>query len=499
MSKKIINEPSRTLMEYRLLPGYTKKEHTLENISLRTPLVYTPKKNKKYFLNIPMVSAAMQSVSGAAMGIELAKLGGAAVIYTSQSIESQCKIISKIKHQKAGFVKPMTMKPYMTIDEMYKIRKKTGYSTFPVVSDKDKFLGLITKWDYDVSLHKDLPIRERMIKKSEIYCGENITNLKEANNILLESHKSVLPILDEQGKLQSMVFRKDIIDKINNPLEVYDEKKRYLAIAAINTHDYRERVPALINEEVDLLAIDSSDGHSEYQAETLKWIKENHTDIPIIAGNIITKEGFNFLVRCGANAVKVGMGGGSICITQEQKGTGRGLATSIKKVAEARDKYFKETGKYIPIIADGGIVNTKDITIALALGADYVMMGRYFARMEESPTEKIVVNNRVMKPYWGEGSSKAQNWKEKRYYQAKFVEGVEGLVEYAGYLRDNLVETIAKIKASMSTCGVNNIKDFHQKAELELVSALSIREGKVHDLVHHSEPPKSEELPKEDG
>ena len=202
-----------------------------------------------------------------------------------------------------------------------------------------------------------------------------------------------------------------------------------------------------------------------YAISSVDWIKNNPEAI-----------------KPDAKAVKVGMGGGSICITQEQKGTGRGLATTIIKVAAARDTYFKKTGKYIPLIADGGIVNAKDVTIALALGADYVMMGRYFARMDESPTEKMTIKNHVMKPYWGEGSARAREWKEIRYNQAQFVEGVEGFVQYAGKLRDNLPETLAKIKASMSSVGAQNIQEFHKKAELEVVSALSIREGQAHDI-----------------
>ncbi len=482
MAKKIINEPSRTLMEYRLLPGLSTMQTAPENISLRTPLVYSAKQEKKYYLNIPLVSAAMQSVSGAKMGIELAKLGGAAFIYSSQTIESQADMIRKIKNHKAGFVKPKAVKLNMTIAEMYRIRKETGHSTFPVVNDENIFLGLISKWDYDISLHGKFKVKDRMISKENIEVGVNISDLKEANNILLESHKSVLPILDETGKLLYLVFRKDINDHLNNPLEVHDEKKRLLAVASINTHDYQERVHELIKAEVDVIAIDSSDGFTVYQKETIEWIKDNFPEIPIIAGNIITQEGFRYLVEAGAAAVKVGMGGGSICITQEQKGTGRGLATTIFDIVKSRDEYFKETGKYIPVAADGGVTSTKDITIALALGADYVMMGRYFARMEESPTEKIVVNNRVMKPYWGEGSNRAREWINKRYNQSKFVEGVEGLVEYAGHIRDNLDETLAKIKSSMSTCGASNLEEFHKTAELELVSALSIREGKAHDI-----------------
>ncbi len=493
MAKNINYEPSRTLMEFRLLPGQTSKESTTENISLKTPLVYSERNEKKYNLNIPLVSAAMQSVSGSEMGIELAKLGGAAFIFCSQTIEAQAKMVKKIKTHKAGFVKPKTMKPDMRISEMYNVRKDTGHSTFPVVDDNEIFLGLISKWDYEISLHSNCKIKDRMIPKANIEIGKNIDDLKEANRILLESHKSVLPLLDDYDKLVSMIFRKDINDQLNNPLEVHDEKKRLLAIASINTHDFKERVPRLVSAEVDVIAIDSSDGHTIYQKEAIEWIKKNYPQIPVIGGNIITKEGFRFLVDAGAGAIKVGMGGGSICITQEQKGTGRGLATTIIDVTEERDKYFKETGKYIPIIADGGVTSTKDITIALALGADYVMMGRYFARMEESPTDKIVVNNRVMKPYWGEGSARARDWKMKRYNQAKFVEGVEGLVEYAGRLRDNLEETLAKIKSSMSTCGVQNIKEFHEKAEIELVSALSIREGKVHDIYQATESNEKQE------
>ncbi len=482
MAKKIIDDPSRTLMEYRLLPGLTKKKQSPENISLRTPLVYSEKNEKKYFLNIPLVSAAMQSVSGAEMGIELAKLGGAAFIFCSQSIAAQAKMIRKIKMHKAGFVKPKTVLPNMSIQKMFEIRKETGYSTFPVIDEKGLFVGLISKWDYDISLHAKALVKNRMIPKKDIEFGTNIEDLKEANRLLLESHKSVLPILDKQGKLSSMVFRKDINDLLNFPLEIHDKKKRLIAVAAVNTHDFKKRIPALLQENVDVISIDSSDGFTEYQKDVITWSNHHFPELPVIGGNIINKEGFRFLVEAGVKAVKVGMGGGSICITQEQKGTGRGLATTIIKVSEERDKYFSETGIYIPLIADGGVTSTKDVTVALALGADYVMMGRYFARMEESPTDKVVVNNRVMKPYWGEGSARAQKWKEKRYNQAKFVEGVEGMVEYAGRLRDNLEETLAKIKAAMRTCGVTNITELHQQAVLEIVSALSIREGKPHDI-----------------
>jgi IMP dehydrogenase len=482
MPKKIYYDPSRTLMEFRLLPGLTTERANIFNVSLRTAIVYSADPRHNFFLNIPIVAAAMQSVSGVRMGIELAKLGGAAIIYSSQTADQQADMVRKIKRHKAGFVPPDTVSPETPIRDVHEMTRLRGYNTFPVVDENHKLIGIITKNDYDVKPHGDLPVTSRMIPRGELTVGVNIEEIKEANTLLRETHQSVLPIVDENDKLLYLVFRKDIRDHLDNPHEALDEHKRLLTTAAINTHDYEQRVPALVEAGVDVLAIDSSDGHSVYQGHTLRWINERFPQIPVIGGNIITEEGFDYLVGCGARAIKVGMGGGSICITQEQKGTGRGLATSIIKVAEARDRYLEKTGKYIPLIADGGIVHSKDIVIALALGADYVMMGRYFARMDEAPTEKVTIRNQVMKPYWGEGSARAREWKEARYNQAMFVEGVEGFVQYAGKLRDNLPETLAKIKSAMASVGAATIEELHVKAELEVVSALSIREGQVHDI-----------------
>lgn len=482
MAKNIYYEPSRSLREFRLLPRETTPLKTIENISLKTPLVYDAKSNSHNHLNIPIVAAAMQSVSGSKMGIELSKLGGLAFIYCSQPIDSQASMVKTIKNHKAGFVEPKTITPDLSIKEAFELSQKNDFSTFPVTDNNKVLIGLITKNDYDVSKHANLKVTDRMIKREQLIVGKNITDLKEANALLMETHQSVLPIVDNQEKLLYLVFRKDIQNHLHHPFELVDKRKRLLAGAAINTHDYKERVAELIKSEVDVLLIDSSDGHSFFQKETLKWIKENYPDIPVIGGNIITSEGFKFLVESGAGAVKVGMGGGSICITQEQKGTGRGLATAIIKVNESRNQFFKETGKYIPIIADGGIVDARDCIIALALGADYVMMGRYFARMDESPTEKVIINNKVMKSYWGEGSARARGWSEARYHQGKFVEGVEGFVEYAGRLKDNLEENLIKIKSALSTCGALTIEELHNNVEVEVVSPYAIREGDVHDI-----------------
>ena len=483
MTKRINFEPSLSLMEFRLLPRLTTLESTNGRICLETPFVCPRQNQRKITLKIPLVAAAMQSVSGSEMGIELARLGGVAFIFCSQAIDSQAEMISKIKSHKAGFVEPYTVSPDTTVKQVEEIRQKQGFSTFPVVSEDDVFLGLITRRDYDPQAQGHLCVTERMVPRDRIEVAVNVTDLKQAHTLLVESHQSVLPIVDKADRLSYLVFRKDAQDQVNNPNEVVDDKKRLLAMAAINTHDYKERVAALVASEVDAVAIDSSDGYSVYQGETLKWIRGNYPELPVIGGNVITEEGFDYLVEAGAQAVKVGMGGGSICITQEQKGTGRGLATALMKVCEARDRYFQETKRYIPIVADGGVTTSKDIVIALALGADYVMMGRYFARMEESPTEKVQINNHIMKPYWGEGSTRARQWSGLRYYHASFVEGVEGFVEYAGKLGDNLDQMLTKIKAAMSSCGCATIQELHENAELELVSPLAIREGQVHDIV----------------
>ncbi len=483
MARSVDRNPSRTLTEFRLLPGLTTDVSVIDRVSLATPLALRPATDHPVMLTSPVVAAAMQSVSGPMLGIELAKLGGAAFLFCSQPAADQAAMVSRIKSHKAGFVEPRTVRPGARLRDVDAMGREAGFSTFPVVGDDGRLLGLITRRDYDARTHADLPVEARMIPREQLDVGVGIVDLEEANARLIEGHRSVLPIVDEGDRLLALVFRKDIEDHLDNPDQVVDDRKRLLSVAAINTHDYARRVPLLVDAGVDLLSIDSSDGHSVFQERTLRWVRSTFPAIPVIGGNVITAEGFDFLVEAGACGVKVGMGGGSICITQEQKGTGRGLATAILDVAAARDRHREATGIHVPIIADGGIVNSKDVVIALALGADVVMMGRYFARMDESPTAKVRINGRVMKPYWGEGSARAREWSPARYHQATFLEGVEGFVEYAGKLRENYPELLTKIKAAMSSCGCGSIPDLHANARLELVSSLSIREGKVHDIL----------------
>jgi len=483
MAGNIEWQPSRTLTEFRLLPGLTTPQTSIDSISLTTPLVRKASSDGTVDLHSPVLAAAMQAVSGPSMAIELAKLGGTGAIFCSQPIKSQAAMVARIKLYKAGFVEPRTISPDTTIREVEALRREAGFSTFPVVDSDGRLLGLITRRDYSALAHGDLAAAQRMIPRDQLDVGVDVTDLERANALLIDGHRAVLPIVDSEDRLLSLVFRKDIEDHLDNPDQIVDKSKRLIAAAAVNTHDFRDRVPALVESGVDILSIDSSDGFSSYQRDTIEWIRAQYPEIPVIGGNVITGSGFEYLADSGAGAIKVGMGGGSICITQEQKGTGRGLASAIIDVATTRDRYAEKTGNYIPVIADGGIVNSKDVVIALALGADVVMMGRYFARMDESPTTKLQINGRTMKPYWGEGSARAREWSPARYRHASFLEGVEGFVEYAGKLRDNLPQLLSKIKAAMASCGCANIGELHEKAKLELVSGLSIREGKVHDIL----------------
>ena len=480
MAKTILMNPSRTLMEFRLLPGLTATGSAQAHVTTRTTIVRSPSGGIE--LAIPLISAAMQSVSGVAMAIELAKLGGAAVLFASQTPEDQAGMVRSVKSYRAGFVNPRTVSENTTVREVEALREQLGYATFPVLSPAGVFVGLVAKHDYDSILHADLAVSTRMVSRDKLTLGHEGIGLEEAHALLLDSHQGVLPIVDSAGQLSSMVFRSDIRSHLDTPEQRLDAKGRLVVFAALNTHDYKDRAPALAAAEVDAFVIDASDGHSVFQGEAVSWLKREFPNVPVIAGNVITAEGFTFLAAAGADAVKVGMGGGSICITQEQKGTGRGLATAVLEVVTARDAWRAKTGQHIPVIADGGIETARDITMALAMGADACMMGRYFARMEESPTDKVVVNGRVMKPYWGEGAARARHWRAQRYSQNAFVEGVEGFVDYAGKLRDNLPESLAKIRASMSSCGAATLAEFRATAVLELISALSIREGQVHDI-----------------
>ncbi|NCB18998.1 MAG: IMP dehydrogenase [Bacteroidia bacterium] len=489
----ILNEVSRTFNEYLIIPGLTTKEHTPDKVSLKTPLVKFKKgEAPRIQLNIPFVSAIMQSVSDSKLAIALAKEGGLSFIFGSQPIEEQARMVQEVKKYKAGFVESRAnITPEHTLADILELKKKTGFSTIGVTHDGTPcgvLQGLVTSRDYRTDKDPmDKKVKEFMTPFSHLITAQDGISLNEANDVIWDHKLNTLPIIDKKQRLKYFVFRKDYDSHRENPNELLDSKKRLIVGAGINTRDYPERVPALIKAGVDVLCLDSSDGFSVWQAETIASIREHYGNTVMIgAGNVVDREGFMYLAKAGADFIKVGIGGGSICITREQKGIGRGQATALIEVAHARDEYFAQTGEYIPICSDGGIVQDYHMTLGLAMGADFLMMGRYFARFDESPTRKMFVNGNYMKEYWGEGSNRARNW--QRYDMGgsgslKFEEGVDSYVPYAGKLKDNLEVTLGKIKATMCSCGVSSIKEMQSNATITMVSSTSIIEGGAHDVI----------------
>ena len=487
------SEPSHTFNEYLLVPGYSSAECMPANVSLRTPIVKFKKgEQSALYANIPMVSAIMQAVSDDRMAIALAQEGGISFIFGSQSIESEAAMVARVKSYKAGFiVSDSNVKPENTLAEVLALKERTGHSTMAVTDDgpaAGKLHGIVTSRDFRVSrMSRDVKVEEFMTPFDKLITAPADTSLKTANDIIWDHKLNSLPLVDDKQHLVYMVFRKDYDSHKANSLELLDQHKRYVVGAGINTRDYAERVPALVEAGADVLCIDSSEGFSEWQSRTLSWVRAKYgDDVKVGAGNVVDREGFRFLAEAGADFIKVGIGGGSICITRETKGIGRGEGTALIEVCQARDEYYKETGIYVPVCSDGGIVYDHHITLALAMGADFVMLGRYFARFDESPTPTRTVGGTVVKEYWGEGSNRARNW--ARYdlggeKKLQFEEGVDSYVPYAGPLKDNVEKTCAKIKATMCNCGAITIPELQQKAKLTLVSATSIVEGGAHDVI----------------
>ena len=489
---KFFDEPSRTFGEYLLVPGYTGKDTIPNNVSLKTPLVKFKKgENAPLTLNVPLTSAIMQSVSDDKLAIALAKEGGISFIFGSQSIEAQAEMVKNVKEYKKGFVvSDSNLTPENTLADVIKLKELSGHSTVPITSDgtgTGKLLGIVTSRDYRISrMSLDILVKDFMTPFEKLITAPETATLPECNDIIWDHKLNALPLVDKNQNLKHIVFRKDYDSHKENVNELLDEHKSYMVGAGINTRDYAERVPALVAAGADALCIDSSEGYSIWQAEAIKWIRDTYGDtVKVGAGNVVDKTGFDFLADAGADFIKVGIGGGSICITREQKGIGRGQATSIIDVAKARDEYFERTGVYIPICSDGGIVYDYHITLALAMGADFVMLGRYFARFDESPTNKVNIGGAFMKEYWGEGSARARNW--QRYDlggsgSLSFEEGVDAYVPYAGSLKDNVGLTLAKVKSTMCNCGALDLPTLRREAKLTLVSETSITEGGAHDV-----------------
>lgn len=482
---KILEDISRTFSEFLLIPGLTRKSDTLDVLSLQTPL--STRKSLPFQLKLPFVSASMQSVTGTALAIELAREGGLGFIYCSQSVEAQAEMVRTVKHHKAGFVgSRANIRPDQPLSEVVALTQATGYSTIPVTDDgspNGRLVGIITDndyWEGDDDLSR--PVSDYMTPLEKlVYATEGVT-LLDANRQLRASKKACLPILDQAGYLKHLVFKKDYVDHKKNPNELIDEHKRLVVGAGVNTHDYQTRIPALVAAGVDVICFDSSDGYSEYQAEAALWAQEHYGDRLVVGGgNVVSADGFLYLAQTAKlDFVKVGIGGGSICTTREAKGIGRGQASALLDVVEARDQYFAKTGHYVPICSDGGLMNDTQIIIALAMGADFVMMGRYFAGMKESPTQAVEIEGGLYKPYWGEGSNRARNWQrygESGNARLKFEEGVDGYIPISGSLKEVVERTRAKIGATMINCGATSLAAFRDRAVLTRVSDQTFIEG----------------------
>jgi IMP dehydrogenase len=503
----VYDEPSRTFGEYLLIPNLTTKQCFPSNVDLTAPLVrFTAEPGgappaaakSPLTINVPVTSALMQSVSGADLAIALARMGGISFIFSSQSVEEQVAMVRQVKNYKAGFVvSDSNLKPTATLADVLTLTDRSGHSTIAITHDgspSGKLIGLITSRDYRLGhTPPETSVSELMTPFKSLFCGKVGIQLHEANDLIWKHKLNCLPVVNAEEHLVYLVFRKDHDAHQEHPLENVDDAKRLIVGAGINSRDYRERVPALMEAGADVLCIDSSDGYSEWQRDTIEFVKSNFGSRGYVgAGNVVDREGFLYLVEAGADFVKVGIGGGSICITREQKGIGRGQASAVIEVAKARDEYFEKTGIYVPICSDGGISQDYHITLALAMGADFVMLGRYFARFDEAPGRKVRINNQFMKEYWGEGSNRARNWQrydhgdaagKKKKDQLEFEEGVDSYVPYAGKLRDNLEVTLAKVRSTLCNCGALSLPEFYQKARLTLASAVSIHEGGAHDVI----------------
>ncbi len=482
---KVLDRPSHSLREFRILPGYTPPDGNALNVDLTTRLC---RSGDGYLrLHTPFLSAAMQAVTGTEMAIAIAQLGGIGILPVSQTIEEQSEKIGRVKRFKAGFQTSITtLSPRQTIADVIRIMEETGYSTFPVTDTGEfhaRLLGVITDKDFDVRRDHALTVEERM--RTDVQYGVDISDLKEANRLMIKFGRGFLPIVDAGGILQTAVFKKDLDKHLQHPNESIDAQKRLLVGAAVSTHpEDRERVQCLVEHEVDVIVVDASDGHTHYQRQMVEWIKST-CGVPVVAGNVVTSRGFEFLAETGADAVKVGMGIASGCTTQEVKATGRGQGSALLGVGPARDRHADATGEYLPLIADGGMAGPAEMSVALALGADALMLGNFFARYTES-AGNLMRNaaGEIVKEYWMEGSAKARN--HRRYAQLKdlfFEEGITGYVPHLGSIFEKLPLVVQILRSTLATAGCRTMDELHEKAVLEMQSPSALRDSDVHDMV----------------
>ena len=469
-----------TFDDVLLVPAYS--EVIPNDVDLRTQLT------KKIQLHIPLMSSGMDTVTEHRMAIAMARQGGIGVIHKNMSIEEQAEEVDKVKRSENGVITdPFSLSPEHTLDDADKLMAKFRISGVPIC-EGSKLVGIITNRDLKFETDYTKKIKESMTSEGLITAKEG-TTLEEAKKILAAARKEKLPIVDNDFNLKGLITIKDIEKTIKYPNSAKDSQGRLLCAAAVGvTPDITDRVDELVKSKVDAVVIDTAHGHSANVLKTFKLIREKYPDLQVIAGNVATKSGAKAMIDMGVDAVKIGIGPGSICTTRVVAGIG---VPQITAIMEAYD-IAKEYG--IPVIADGGIKYSGDITKALAAGANVCMMGSLFAGTDESPGEFELYQGRKYKVYRGMGSIAAmENGSKDRYFQSnakKLVpEGVEGRVAYKGTVEDTVFQLLGGLRSGMGYCGAKTIEDLHANAQFVEISAASLKESHPHDIQITKEAP----------
>ena len=462
-----------TFDDVLLVPGYS--EVIPNEIDLSTHLT------KKIKLNIPMMSSGMDTVTEHRMAIAMARQGGIGVIHKNMSIEAQAEEVDRVKRSENGVITdPFYLSPEHTLEDANNLMAKFRISGVPITEGK-KLVGIITNRDLKFETDFTKKIKESMTSEGLVTAPEGIT-LEEAKEILAKARKEKLPIVDKDGNLSGLITIKDIEKQIKYPLAAKDSQGRLLCAAAVGiTANVLDRVSALVASKVDAVVLDSAHGHSANVLRCVKMIREAYPDLQIIAGNVATAEGTKALIEAGADAVKVGIGPGSICTTRVVAGIGVPQVTAIMNAYSAAKEYG------VPVIADGGIKYSGDMTKAIAAGANVCMMGSIFAGCDESPGTFELFQGRKYKVYRGMGSIAAmENGSKDRYFQTnakKLVpEGVEGRVAYKGSVEDTVFQLMGGIRSGMGYCGTQTIEALKENGKFVKISAAALRESHPHDI-----------------